>query len=121
MEQESLEALLLAGMLGLLSLQATLNWNRQRAVSWGALAVCLLVPEAASRHPNEVLIYCILAGGGAVVTLQLAWDLRRKPQVERAEVTAAVAMGSDRGQRVNESPTLLGAPVAQSGSSEASF
>ncbi|WKB53485.1 hypothetical protein [Eleftheria terrae] len=119
MEQDSLEALTVAAMLAVLSCVATVHWRQQRAVSWGALGILLLIPEATSRLPSAALLHLILASTVLVVVAQLAYDARRQPaQLEQpAEAGADLAPSAEypsRGLRAGDVAGLLGAAAVGS-------
>lgn len=74
MAEDDLEVLLTAGMLLLMPVIATYYWRDNRAISWGALGLCLLIPEAASERPDASVLHTIMVTTALAVVLQLMID-----------------------------------------------
>ncbi|MCM5682641.1 hypothetical protein M8A51_24175 [Schlegelella sp. S2-27] len=88
MTANELEVLLTAAMLLALPVIAMFYWRDNRAISWGALGLCLLIPEAASEHPNAALLHSIMAITAVIVVLQLGIDaLKQRQQARDGEPT----------------------------------
>jgi hypothetical protein len=83
MTANELEVLLTAAMLLALPVIAMFYWRDNRAISWGALGLCLLIPEAASEHPNGALLHSIMAITAVIVVLQLGIDALKQRQQAR--------------------------------------
>lgn len=100
MAANELEVLLTAAMLLALPVIAMCYWRDNRAISWGALGLCLLIPEAASERPNGALLHSIMAITAVIVVLQLYIDALKQRQEahEPAEEAADFAALADDAQ-----------------------
>lgn len=100
MEQETWEVLVVLAMLVALTVIGALQWVRHRALSWGAFGVCLMVPEAVSRQPDEALLYGLMGATLALMLAQWGWDwyaARRARADERAQQPSTPAAGVEVG------------------------
>ncbi|MCW7539798.1 hypothetical protein OOT46_18345 [Aquabacterium sp. A7-Y] len=111
-----MEALFVAGMLTALTVVVTVHWKERRAVSWGALGLCLLVPEASAPLPNALLLHLILMITVIAVLGQLVHDTRRLREGAPATAADAQSGGFDdfaRPVRGGDMVGLLGGPAVR--------
>ena len=95
MTANELEVLLTAAMLLALPVIAMCYWRDNRAISWGALGLCLLIPEAASERPNGALLHSIMAITAVIVVLQLWIDaLKQRQHARDAEAAQPATLES---------------------------
>jgi hypothetical protein len=95
MATNELEVLLTAAMLLALPVIAMCYWRDNRAISWGALGLCMLIPEAASERPNAALLHSIMVITAVIVVLQLWVDALKQPAATQEEAHPhAMPMGA---------------------------
>ena len=92
MAANELEVLLTAAMLLALPVIAMCYWRDNRAISWGALGLCMLIPEAASERPNAALLHSIMVITAVIVVLQLWVDALKQRAAAKENHPDAVAM-----------------------------
>lgn len=92
MAANELEVLLTAAMLLALPVIAMCYWRDNRAISWGALGLCMLIPEAASERPNAALLHSIMVITAVIVVLQLWVDALKQRATAEENPPEGVAM-----------------------------